>query len=541
MCLLVKISFSVCLCVFSLLWVAGKEPASPEEGLLLQKRPPNIVFIYADDLGAGMIGHYGQEIVKTPHIDSLAQQGLSFTRAYSSIYCCPARASLLMGVHDSHQGSYTETSGGMVLDWEKTPQDISALNERFEKNQKIKPSEKEVFLPELLKKAGYVTGQFGKLEWGFMTSHKELKRHGWDSYVGYYDHQRAHGYYPAFLWKNGQKLPLDGNFAPNAGKTLEDYSAGATVKRRDRTGKKTYAPDIFLKEALGFMEENQKKPFFLFFATTLPHGPVDINPEDHLYEGNAQIERVYGALQGSNKEAKSAAAEYASMVAKLDAQVGALQAKVQDLGLEKETIFIFSADNGHEIYYRTDKGRGRSLDCRGGGLSESGQVPLLLDVFQGTRARWSGLEGKGVSLAGQKWTSYEGGVHVPLIICGKGRVSQGAVSSRLVAGYDHFATLAQLAGIPASSLPQGKDSLSYADVLSSSSKGEEPARVIVVGGSVISSQGYKLFREKGKWFLFDLKQDPEERVNLAEENNSIFLEMKKAYEQEINSPRKDKV
>ena len=122
---------------------------------------PNIIFIYADDLGMGMLGCYGQEIVKTPNIDRLASQGIMFTRCYSSQYCCPARASLLMGVHDSHSHSYTQTAGALVITAERKGWSNEQLEEKAARAARIKAAEGEVFLPELLKKAGYVTGQFG--------------------------------------------------------------------------------------------------------------------------------------------------------------------------------------------------------------------------------------------------------------------------------------------------------------------------------------------------------------------------------------------
>ncbi|PNC94415.1 hypothetical protein CXT94_06305 [Akkermansia muciniphila] len=310
---------------------------------------PNIIFIYADDLGMGMLGCYGQEIVKTPNIDRLASQGIMFTRCYSSQYCCPARASLLMGVHDSHSHSYTQTAGALVITAERKGWSNEQLEEKEARAARIKAAEGEVFLPELLKKAGYVTGQFGKLEWGFTTWHGELKRHGWDRYVGYMDHQRAHGFYPSFLWKDGERLPLKGNTHADGGKTPEDYSPGATEKRRgNREGKVTYAPDVMLEETLRFMEENRNKPMFIFFSTNLPHGPVDIPPEENTYAGSPSIRQAYGNASGTNRECAGAAEEYASMVDKL--------------GLDKRTIIIFSSDNGHELYYRTDKDRGRGPD-----------------------------------------------------------------------------------------------------------------------------------------------------------------------------------
>ena len=110
---------------------------------------PNIILIYADDLGMGMLGCYGQEIVKTPNIDRLAKQGIMFTRCYSSQYCCPARASLLMGVHDSHSRSYTQTNGGLVITAEQQGWSNEELEKKAARAARIKPSGGEVFLPEI--------------------------------------------------------------------------------------------------------------------------------------------------------------------------------------------------------------------------------------------------------------------------------------------------------------------------------------------------------------------------------------------------------
>ncbi len=407
------------LVVFLFLWGAGIVAQASERKLPTR---PNIIFIYADDLGMGMLGCYGQEIVKTPHIDRLANQGMMFTRAYSSQYCCPARASLLMGVHDSHARSYTQTPGGLVMEMDREGGSMEEFVKKAEAAVSVKPSPGEVFLPQLLRKAGYVTGQFGKLDWGFTAYPAEVERHGWDRYVGYMDHERAHGFYPLYLWKDGKKLLLEGNTRVDAGVTKENYSPGSTERRRqDREGKRTYAPDVLLKETLLFMEENRDKPLFVFFSTNLPHGPVDIPPSENVYSGNGAIQKGYGDARGGNAECASAAEEYASMVHKLDRQVGAIVDKVRELGLEKKTVIIFASDNGHELYYRTDKGRGRSLDYHGGVDDRTGEV---VDVFRGSRGRFA----KGrppVNMAGLKWTNHEGGIHVPLIVCWPGRVSAG--------------------------------------------------------------------------------------------------------------------
>ena len=104
------------------------------------------------------------------------------------------------------------------------------LGQQLKSHIAAKPG--EVFLAQVAQKAGYKTAQFGKLDWGFQTTHQRLKRHGWDHYLGYLDHQRAHGFYPTYLWLNGQKLPLEGNTNINAARTKESYGKGTTARRR---------------------------------------------------------------------------------------------------------------------------------------------------------------------------------------------------------------------------------------------------------------------------------------------------------------------
>ena len=181
---------------------------------------PNVIFIYADDLGRGLLSGEGQEIIKTPNIDRLAEEGIRFENAYGCMLCAPARASLITGYHDCH-GDKWKISGGAVYKrisaGDMTPEEIeSKLNE-----QQGPIPENEIFLAEVFKKAGYVTGQVGKLEWGFSATDKQMKRHGWDYYYGYLDHVRCHGFYPPFLFENGSLVKIEGNTDIHCGRTLE--------------------------------------------------------------------------------------------------------------------------------------------------------------------------------------------------------------------------------------------------------------------------------------------------------------------------------
>ena len=239
----------------------------------------------------------------------------------------------------------------------------------------------------------------------------------------------------------------------------------------------------------------------------------------------------YLDASGTNRECSGAAEEYASMVDKLDRQVGAIVDQVRKLGLDKRTIIIFSSDNGHELYYRTDKGRGRGPDCHGGVLDGTGE---LLDVFRGSRGR-VGPNNAMANLAGLKWTSHEGGIRVPLIISWPGTLPYGKVCHSLVANYDHMASFADLAGVR---MPEGKDAISYIDILSGNSARQRD--YVVVDHTVITGDGWKLTQKQNKPFLFQIGKDPEERHNLAETRKDQLEKLRAIYRKEVGSPRKDR-
>jgi len=193
-----------------LLTVISSLPAITEKN-----KSPNIILIFADDLGKGMLSHYGQKIISTPNIDSIAKQGIEFNRFYGSTFCAPARYTLLTGMHDGHQGAGSHSRPGFIKNLDKRIEEPIEWDKAYKKHidtrkEKVTIPNNEVFLAQIAKRAGYKTAQFGKLDIGFLTWHERVKRLGWDHYVGYFDHARAHGFYPPYLWKNGEKLLLKG-------------------------------------------------------------------------------------------------------------------------------------------------------------------------------------------------------------------------------------------------------------------------------------------------------------------------------------------
>lgn len=458
---------------------------------------PNIIFIYADDLGAGLLGCYGQKIIKTPNIDRLSAQGMQFSNSHGCVYCAPARASLITGLHDAHKGAWNIIPGGGIIALDEGKVTEKDLQKSLKKA--IPAKKGEIFLGQIFQQAGYKTAQFGKLEWGFLTSHERLKRHGWDHYVGYMDHQRAHGFYPTFLWRDGKKMPMPGNTHKNAGKTVETYGPGTTEKRRDRTGKKTYSQDVFIKHILQYIRDHKDQPFFIYHPTQLPHGPVDI-PEVHP-------DFI------KDKRLTDVEKEYASMVKMLDDHIGLIMDEVKSLGLDKKTMIVFASDNGHEQYYweRSKKRKARDGHFHGED-----------DVFQGSQ--W---------WAGKKWTDFEGGIRVPLIVRWPEKIQPGSKSDRLTAGYDYMATFAEAIGVTP---PKGKDGISFLPTLMGKEQAERD--YIIVRNSILSGE-WKLIKTKKETLLFNLKNDPGERHNLLSKHPEKAKELEAKFNQENNSQRRD--
>lgn len=234
---------------------------------------PNIILINADDLGIGLLGCYGQKLIKTPHIDKLASEGIKFHNYYGGTLCAPARWSLLTGMHFGRKDSWSQNACGLLIEMDKKGVTEEVYQERFDEYMEetaIPIPENEVFLAQIAKQAGYHTSQFGKLDVGFLTNHQRVTRFGWDHYIGYFSHQRAHGFYPPYLWKDGEKMKLEGNTRPDCGKMSErgNEPVGA--------GGETYSQNIFIDHIVKYIRAHKDEPFFLYHSTQLPHGPVAI-------------------------------------------------------------------------------------------------------------------------------------------------------------------------------------------------------------------------------------------------------------------------
>ena len=461
---------------------------------LEKKDTPNVILIYADDLGRGLLGYEGQQIIKTPNIDKLAEQGVRFENAYGCNYCAPARASMLSGYHDCHSDKWQISFGGEYLEM---PDSISTTTVQQRLNQQFKPTpEDEIFLAQLFQNAGYITGQVGKLDWGFSTTHERLKRHGWDYYYGYYDHQRCHGFFPPFLFENGEKVLIEGNTHKDCSKENEYDENDGYEKRWNMEGKEHYSQNLFLNKLLQFIRDNKNEKFFLYHPTQLPHGPTSV-PDIHVdFRDNPDLTELEKA--------------YASMVKMLDDHVGAIVEELKKQGIYENTLIVFTADNGHEIYYpspgKMDKPvRNMQTGEKFDNLDTKFYSHLAGDIFNGNDG-----------MAGLKRDNWEGGVRVPLIYHWPGNIEGGKVLNQMVANYDILSTFADLLNVE---VLNNKDGLSYWSALFGDVS--EKHKYVVYnskhGPALVSAEGWKIRYQKTAdlYQLYFLPDDYSEANNLA--------------------------
>ena len=370
---LVKIERENCMkpIIFVLLFSLCRDAAFGHEAV-----KPNIVYILLDDAGYGDLSCYGQKHFKTPNIDKLAAEGMKFTQHYSgSTVCAPTRCSLMTGLHTGH----TYVRGNREVQPEgqsPMPADI-------------------VTIPRLLKSAGYTTGAFGKWGLGAPSSPSDPAEH-FDTFFGYNCQRQAHLYYPDHLWRNKQKIPLDG---------------------------KTYSEGLILQEALQFIKDSKGKPFFLFLPVTIPHAAMQA-PEKNMAEWRKKFpafENKIGKYAGS--ETKNPIAAFAAMMTLADEGVGRVMSLLDEMNLDDNTIVMLSSDNGPH--------------------QEGGHDPVFFD--------------SNGPLKGFKRDLYEGGIRAPLIARWPGKVQAASTSNLVSAHWDMLPTFCDLAGIET---PSGLDGIS---------------------------------------------------------------------------------
>jgi len=268
-------------------------------------RPPNIIFIMADDLGYGELGCYGQEKILTPNIDRLAAEGLRFTQCYSgSCVCAPSRSVLMTGLHTGHT-PIRENGPGKYL----VPEDVTVA--------------------EVVKQAGYVTGCFGKWGLGVEGTTGHPNRQGFDDFFGQLHQRHAHFYYPFFLWKNETKFYMPENEG----------------RKRVR-----YAEDEIHFQAVDFIRRNKDRPMFCYIPYIIPHAEF-VAPEDSmkLYRGKFKEVKPIRLKEGYI-QTDEPCATLAAMITRMDSHVGEIMALLKELGIDDNTIVFFTSDNGPDGY-----------------------------------------------------------------------------------------------------------------------------------------------------------------------------------------------
>jgi len=287
--------------------VPGCHGAGSRAGL--GRRPPNIVFIMADDLGYSELGCYGQKKIKTPHIDALAQQGMRFTQYYSgSAVCAPARCNLMTGKHGGHALIRNNREVGT---WDSF------------QGQFPLPT-RTMTVAGLLKQQGYTTGAFGKWGLGGVNSPGDPLNQGFDRFYGYNCQRHAHNLYPKYLISDQEETPLPGN-------------------TRALTGPH-YGPQSIADQMLAFVRDNRDKPFFLYYPTVLPHLALQAPQTDiQAYLGQWPETAYKGKSYLPHPTPRAC---YAAMISFVDKQVGRLMALLKELDLDDDTIVFFTSDNG---------------------------------------------------------------------------------------------------------------------------------------------------------------------------------------------------
>ncbi len=470
-----------------------------KDAVKIREARPNVIFIYGDDLGKGMLSAYGQQIIKTPNIDRVINQGIDFTNAYGCHYSAPARASLLTGYSDCHLGHWIKSRGQLYMQADTTY--VSRIEAAEDKEAVVLPKGDD-YLADVFNRAGYFTGEIGKLDYGFGGTRSQMKAHGWDHYYGYLDHHRCHGYYPPYLFTDGRIEMIPGNTRDDCGD--EEYmeksytldSAQCYKRRWDMEGKVHYSQDIFDKKIIDFLRQHKDEPFFLYHPSQLPHGPVAVPELDPQVKNNSNLTDLEK--------------EYASMVIRLDNTVGKILNELKRLNIDKKTIVIFSADNGHMMYYPHQGTASYKKDIKTHKVFNNSDVRYTStnagDKFRGS-LDWSGF----------KRSNLEGGVHIPLAFYWPGHFTPHK-ETNIVSNYDFLSTMADMLGV---SITAQKDGISYLPLLEENGQQLPSNRYIIVdsfeGPAMIMNDGWKLrynYVTKG-YELYNLRHDIKEENDLA--------------------------
>ena len=434
-----------------------------------EKKAPNIIFILSDDLCWGDLGCFGQQKIKTPNIDRIANEGIRFTQAYcGNAVSAPSRSCLMTGLHPGH---------ARVRD-----------NSYKDYRESLQPGDFTVAM--LLKQAGYKTGLYGK--WG-LANHDQPgvpNNMGFDEFFGYLNQQHAHNYYPEFLYHNKERV-----YYPENGEHFkkENYSQPSPYDENGLclpTGvpdpsKAKYAFDVYAEKSLEFVRANKDNPFFLYLAYTTPHGKI-IVPDLGIYKEEDW------AIQHK---------EWAAMITRMDTEVGKLLALLKELSLDENTVIFFAADNGN-----SNGNDSEYLKLKPG--------PTINEFFNNASPT-----------RGDKGDSYDGAFHVPALARWPGKIKPGQVSDQIWAFWDFLPTAGDIAGIKP---PENIDGISILPTLLGNDKQKQHEYLYWEYKQTQSVRSGKWFARKGsgkQTELYDLISDPQQSADLSSQFPDITRKM----------------
>jgi arylsulfatase A-like enzyme len=470
----------------------------------INRLKPNIIYILADDLGYGDLGIYGQTKIETPNIDRLAASGMLFTQHYSgSPVSAPSRCVLLTGKHTGHsqvRGNDEWAERGDVWNYRAMIADSTLEGQR--------PLETgSITIAKLLQSSGYKTGMIGK--WGLGAPHTESipTKMGFDYFFGINCQRMAHTYYPVFLYENERRYNLDNDtVAPH---TLLDKNADLmNPSSYSAYFLKEYAPDIMFTKLTEFVNSNKYNPFFLYWATPIPHAALQAPRKwiDYYVEKFGD-EKPY---RGDNSyfPLRYPHASYAAMISYLDDQVGNLVHQLKQLGIYENTLIILTSDNGPTYNGGTD-----SPWFKSGG-------PFRCD--QGF--------GKGYV--------NEGGIRVPMIASWPSRIKSGTVSDHFSAFWDVLPTLCEIAG---ARQPHDIDGISFLPELTGKKQKQHKYLYWEFpesgGQQAVITGNFKAIRKEmhngnNRFELFDLSTDKEETSDIAASHPEVVKKVEEIIRKE---------
>jgi arylsulfatase A len=412
---------------------------------------PNIVFIMVDDMGYRNLGCYGGKSIQTPNIDAMCREGIRFTDCYSGdSVCAPARSSLMTGYHMG-KSPVRSNSGGVPL----FPEDVTVA--------------------DVLKKAGYATGGFGKWGLGNQGTQGAAEKHGFDTFFGYYNQVHAHDYYTTHLFRNSERVELEG----------PPHAVISNGERIERKGK--YAHYAIHEETLKFIRHCAKggKPFFCYAPWTPPHSLLNIPADDPAW-----------ALY-KDKPWHGRAKTVAAMMSMVDRHVGEILTLLKELNIDDNTIVFFTSDNG-------------------------------------SSRNWEGVLDSSGELKGAKRSMNEGGIRVPMVVRWPGKIKAGTESDLPWYFPDVMPTLAELAGA-STHVPKDISGISVVPTLRG--VGEQKRHEYLFWRGAIRMGNWKGVGKPGKLSLYDLAKDVGETTDLAAQHPEVVAKLIALVQQAWTEPR----